>query len=175
MNRIWAILPVMGLLFLAIFGGMKLVAGKGDNFGISEGRPAPTRAFERLGGGDPLQFSASETGETRIVNLWASWCTPCLAEHPLLVELGNRHPDQLFGLLYEDTPEKGVDFLTRHGDPFKAVGMDPDGSGGLDFGLTGVPETFVISGEGEIILHIRGPLDPKTVEQVSDLVSNSGS
>lgn len=170
MKRLWAILPIVGLLVLAIFGGMKLAAGKSDNFGISEGRPAPERNFERLGGGEPLQFATSKTGETRIVNLWASWCAPCRAEHPLLEELGRRHPDQLYGLLYEDTAENGFDFLRRLGDPFTAIGMDPDGSGGLDFGLTGVPETFVISGEGEIILHVRGPLTPKTLEQVSALV-----
>lgn len=173
MKRAWAILPIILLFGLAILGALKLASGNGDNFGKSDGRPAPTRTFERLNGGEPLQFSQSPDGQVRIVNLWASWCGPCRVEHPLLEELGRRHPDQLYGILYEDTVEKGNGFLARFGDPFTAVGLDPDGSGGLDFGLTGVPETFVVSPEGQIIRHIRGPLTDETLEEVSALVSNS--
>lgn len=170
MKRAWAILPIVVLFGLALLGGLKLAAGKGDNFGKSDGRPAPTRTFDRLAGGEPLQFSADPNGQVRVVNLWASWCAPCRVEHPLLTELGRRHPEQLYGILYEDTVPNGNQFLARFGNPFTAVGLDPDGSGGLDFGLTGVPETFVISPDGEIIRHIRGPLTEETLEEVSALI-----
>jgi cytochrome c biogenesis protein CcmG/thiol:disulfide interchange protein DsbE len=71
-------------------------------------------------------------------------------------------------VLYKDKTENGEDFLERLGNPFTAVALDPEGKGGLDFGLTGVPETFVISGEGEILLHIGGPLDEDSLQKVSE-------
>lgn len=173
MRRIWAILPLIILIGLASVGAWKLSVGTSDNFGKSDGRPAPSRSFERLGGGEPLRFGESPNGEMRIVNLWASWCVPCRVEHPLLEELGERHPDQLYGILYEDTEPNGRAFLSRFGDPFTAIGLDPDGAGGLDFGLTGVPETFVVAPDGQIVLHIRGMLTEETVDQVSALVGDT--
>ena len=76
-------------------------------------------------------------------------------------------PGQVYGILYKDKVEDGAGFLERLGNPYTQVALDPEGRGGLDFGLTGVPETFVISGDGDIILHIGGPLDEALVQKVS--------
>ena len=84
------------------------------------------------------------------------------------MQLSQTHPEQLTGILYKDKPENGDAFLDRLGNPFAKIALDPDGKGGLDFGLTGVPETFVISGEGEILLHIAGPLDETSLKKISE-------
>ncbi len=106
-----------------------------------------------------------------VVNLFASWCAPCRAEHPLLMALGEAAPAQLAGVLYNDDPAAGAAFLDELGDPFAVVGIDPDGQGGLDFGLTGVPETFVISAEGQVIRHFRGPLTRDDAAEIAALVA----
>jgi len=139
---------------------------------LSDGRPAPVRSFETLIGPE-LEYDFSQIANDRpiAVNLFASWCGPCAVEHPLLLNLEQAYPDQVYGLLYKDTPEKGRAFLQRLGNPYTAVAMDPSGQGGLDFGLTGVPETFVISPKGKILLHVRGPLDADTLQEVSDLLT----
>ena len=102
-----------------------------------------------------------------MVNLFASWCAPCRAEHGDITRLAETHPGQVYGLAYKDDPEATRGFLAELGNPFEQIGVDRDGQGGLDFGLTGVPETFVISPEGRIILHVRGPLDAERARQVS--------
>lgn len=171
MNRWLAILPLLALIGFAVIGMINLNREKAPTTALADGRSAPARSFETLIGPD-LSYDFSQiAGEAPIaVNLFASWCGPCALEHPLLLELEKAHPDQIYGLLYKDTPEKGRQFLDRLGNPYKIVAMDPSGQGGLDFGLTGVPETFVISPEGKILLHVRGPLDAGTLQKVSDLL-----
>ncbi|MEL6258949.1 MAG: redoxin family protein [Pseudomonadota bacterium] len=181
MMRWLAILPLIALIGLAILAATQLGAmgrtaqsndGSSAPFELSDGRPAPERSFTQLEGGI-LAFNPNPDpdGRTIAVNLFASWCTPCRAEHPLLQRIADDAPDQIYGVLYEDTIENGRAFLTALGDPFTAIVHDPDGQGGLDFGLTGVPETFVVNGDGQIILHIRGPLTPETARQVSALLA----
>ena len=80
-------------------------------------------------------------------------------------------PGQVYGLAYKDAPEATRAFLAELGNPFETIGVDRSGQGGLDFGLTGVPETFVISPDGQIILHVRGPLDAERREEVSEALS----
>lgn len=171
MKRWLAILPLFALLGLGTLGVQNLLRDKKPSAGLSEGRTAPTLEFDRLDGAGTLSFHQGANGRPIVVNLFASWCAPCEVEHPLLLELARTHPDQTFGVLYRDTPEKGSTFLSQLGNPYKAIGLDPDGQGGLDFGLTGVPETFVISAQGQIILHVRGVLTPETLEDVRDLLS----
>lgn len=147
------------LILLIGFGGLGLVQlfdGHKPTF-ERVSRAAPTVEFASLDG-PPINFAGAATDKPIIVNLWASWCTPCVAEHPLLVELGDKYPGQLWGVVYDDTEENAWAFLERLGNPFHRIAHDPDGQGGLEFGLTGVPETFVITTEGEIIYHLRGQL-----------------
>jgi cytochrome c biogenesis protein CcmG, thiol:disulfide interchange protein DsbE len=165
MKRWLYALPVMALIAL---GGLALVqllrpekAGFENNL-----RAAPARTFETLDGGT-LSFSQPPNSKPVIVNLFASWCGPCAVEHPYLVMLARQHPGQVYGVLYKDTIENGEMFLAELGNPYTRVALDPQGAGGLDFGLTGVPETFVISANGDIILHIAGPLDGPSAQKVS--------
>jgi cytochrome c biogenesis protein CcmG/thiol:disulfide interchange protein DsbE len=162
----------MVLLGLGGLGVINLLRTEKPSAGLSDGRDAPMRDFEALIGPQPSYNFSTPPGDKPIaVNLFASWCAPCKVEHPLLLELEQSYPDQIYGLLYDDLPEKGRGFLKRLGNPYTAVALDPDGQGGLDFGLTGVPETFVISPEGKILLHIRGPLDTDSINQISSLLT----
>lgn len=171
MTRWLAILPLLALCGLAVVGISNLTRAEKPTSALSDGRAAPERSFDTLIG-PQLKYDFSDTaGDKAIaVNLFASWCGPCIVEHPLLLELEKTHPDQIYGLLYKDTPDNGRAFLERLGNPFSAVAMDPNGQGGLDFGLTGVPETFVINPKGRILLHVRGPLDTDTLQEVSVLL-----
>jgi cytochrome c biogenesis protein CcmG/thiol:disulfide interchange protein DsbE len=107
-----------------------------------------------------LGFSAAELskGDVTIVNFWASWCAPCVAEHPLLVELAENSGVKLYGVNYKDKPEAARRFLGRYGNPFAAMGVDPQGRGAIEWGVYGMPETFVINGRGEIAYKHVGPI-----------------
>ncbi len=166
MNRWIFALPVAALILFGLLGAWRMLdPAKGAFERVS--RAAPEIVFALKDGGE-LSFAPPPGGETVAVNLFASWCAPCEAEHPLLLELGRRHPGQLYGILYKDKTPDGEAFLERLGNPYTAVALDPEGRGGLDFGLTGVPETFVISGEGEVILHIDGPLNETSLQKISE-------
>lgn len=166
MSRWIFALPVAALVLFGLLGAWRMLnPSKGEFERVS--RAAPDFVFELKDGGE-ISFAPPPGGEPVAVNLFASWCAPCEAEHKYLMALGETHPDQLVGVLYKDKTEKGEAFLERLGNPFTAVALDPEGKGGLDFGLTGVPETFVISGEGEILLHIAGPLDETSLQKVSE-------
>ena len=167
MKRWLAAIPVAALVLFAVLAGYQLTHPEKAEF-ERVSRTAPDRAFPRLAGEGTVSFNPPPGGEAVVVNLFASWCGPCVAEHPKLVELGRQWPGRVYGVLYKDTPENGHKFLSELGNPYANIVMDPDGQGGLDFGLTGVPETFVISADGEILEHIAGPLDEAGVELVSE-------
>lgn len=159
-------LPIAALALITVFGAVQMIRpSKGEFQRIS--REAPDYVFPLMDGTGEINFAPPPGGEAVIVNLFASWCAPCEVEHEFLVELGARHPGRVYGVLYKDSVENGAAFLARLGNPYTAVALDPDGRGGLDFGLTGVPETFVISADGEIILHISGMLDESLTQKVS--------
>jgi cytochrome c biogenesis protein CcmG/thiol:disulfide interchange protein DsbE len=93
----------------------------------------------------------------KLVNFWASWCAPCRVEHPVLEDLA-ADGLPIIGVNYKDDPEKALGFLAELGDPYTAVGADPEGRTGLDWGLYGVPETFVIDSDGTVLLRHPGPI-----------------
>jgi cytochrome c biogenesis protein CcmG/thiol:disulfide interchange protein DsbE len=110
--------------------------------------------------------SGAESGTVTLVNFFASWCVPCKAEHPILVRLAAREGVRLVGVNYKDKPEDAVRFLEEMGNPYARVGADPQGRASLDWGLTGVPETFVIGPEGTIRYRHPGPINPPDVESL---------
>jgi cytochrome c biogenesis protein CcmG, thiol:disulfide interchange protein DsbE len=117
------------------------------------GRPAPALDLERLAGDTPPR-----PGEVWVLNVFASWCGPCRAELPVLSQLAEQSGVRIVGLDYRDTPELGLAFLKRHGNPYALTWRDPEGKGSMAWGVTGVPETFVVDRKGVVRLRHTGPV-----------------
>ena len=171
MKRWLAIVPVGALVAFGVIAARQLINPEKGDFKRNL-RSAPDTAFPTLESA-PLSFAPSPTGGTIAVNLVASWCAPCEAEHKYMSELSAAYPDQVFGVLYKDKLDDGLAFLDRLGNPYTRIALDPNGQGGLDFGLTGVPETFVISADGEIIDHVQGPLDEDAVKKIGEALKSA--
>ncbi|MGE3302186.1 MAG: DsbE family thiol:disulfide interchange protein [Hyphomonadaceae bacterium] len=164
LGGIWAWAPLAGLLVLGAAFVTILAHGGGERGFAADamiGQPAPAYALAALDGGNTVTPLA---GEVHVVNFFASWCAPCRIEQPLLMDIAARGA-LIVGVAYKDTPEKTRAMLRELGDPFVAVGLDPGGRAGLDFGLRGVPETFVISADGRVLAVHRGPLDRAAIER----------
>jgi cytochrome c biogenesis protein CcmG/thiol:disulfide interchange protein DsbE len=119
-------------------------------------RPVPATQVTTI---DGAPFSLpSLKGKPYLVNIWASWCTPCRAEHPFLVEMSKQDVD-IVGVLYEDPDiPAATGILEREGNPFSKIVLDPKGDLGLDVGISGVPETFLVNADGMIVKTMRGPI-----------------
>ena len=128
-----------------------------------EGRQAPDVAVTPLG--DKRSFSDADlrAGEVSLVNYWASWCAPCRVEHPKLETLAEEGIP-IYGVNYKDKPGNALGFLQELGDPYAALGADANGRMALDWGVYGVPETYVIDGEGRIVLRFAGPITDRILE-----------
>lgn len=167
MKRFAALTPLIALALIVVVAAFLLTRGgdRADTFtGGRIGRPAPSYALARLGGGE-LVTSDATRGRAYVINVFASWCTPCRVEHPLLMAMKARGVE-IVGVAYKDAPEASARFLNELGDPFAAVGLDPDGRFGLELGIAGVPETFVIGPDGRIRAVHRGPLSAEIIEDV---------
>ncbi|MBB4212332.1 cytochrome c biogenesis protein CcmG/thiol:disulfide interchange protein DsbE [Rhodothalassium salexigens DSM 2132] len=128
-------------------------------------KPAPTFDLPALYEGGPgLSSDDLRAGRPAIVNVFASWCTPCRAEHPQLMTLSDRLDLPVYGINYKDTQAAGQRFLDDLGNPYDAVGVDADGRLGIDLGVYGVPETYVVDGQGVIRFKHAGPLTPRLIE-----------
>tara|TARA_R110002020_G_scaffold220742_10_gene428661 strand:+ start:482 stop:1021 length:540 start_codon:yes stop_codon:yes gene_type:complete len=127
-------------------------------------KPAPVFALEAVPElGVPGFDTASLTGQVSVVNVFASWCIPCRAEHPLLMSLSDNADIQLLGINQSDAPENARAFLAELGNPYAAVGADRDRRVSIDWGVYGVPETFVVNAKGIITFKHVGPLTPETL------------
>ena len=127
------------------------------------GRPAPAVTLSQLGPEQPFTNDALNAPGVKLVNYWASWCAPCRAEHPNL-ELLASEGIPIYGINYKDDPSKALAFLEELGNPYRAMGADKNGRVALDWGLYGVPETYVIDGEGKIVLRFAGPITERSLE-----------
>ncbi len=107
--------------------------------------------------------AADLTGQVTLVNVWASWCVPCREEHPQLMKLAQDKRVRLVGLNYKDKPEQARDFLQNLGNPYSAVGTDNSGRAGIEWGVYGVPETFIINAQGKIAYKFVGPLSDESL------------
>ena len=103
-------------------------------------------------------------GQVSVVNFWASWCVPCVQEHPVLVTLQERTGVRVFGVNYKDQAAAARRFLGRYGNPYFAVGVDGNGRAAIEWGVYGMPETFVVNGRGEIVYKHVGPITPEALE-----------
>jgi cytochrome c biogenesis protein CcmG/thiol:disulfide interchange protein DsbE len=129
------------------------------------GKNAPEFQLTRLG--DPSQAfgTADMKGKVWLLNVWASWCVACREEHPLLVELAKAKIVPIVGLDYKDEPAAGIQWLRQHGDPYDLSVMDRDGRVGIDYGVYGVPETFLIDKAGVIRYKHIGPVTAEALEK----------
>ena len=129
------------------------------------GRAAPAFKLEQLHQAQ-LGFTPAEMkGKVWLLNVWASWCVACQVEHPLLVQMSKQKLVPIVGLNYKDKREDGVKWLARYGDPYVLSAHDLDGRVGIDYGVYGVPETFVIDKEGVIRYKQIGPITPEALEK----------
>jgi cytochrome c biogenesis protein CcmG/thiol:disulfide interchange protein DsbE len=118
----------------------------------------------------PALSASSLKGRVSIVNIWASWCGPCREEHPLLLALSKNTQINLVGINYKDDPENARRFLGTFGNPFSSVGRDSTGRTAIDWGVYGVPETFIVAADGTILYRHVGPL---TAEAIAGPIQNA--
>ncbi|WP_078059219.1 DsbE family thiol:disulfide interchange protein [Tropicimonas marinistellae] len=128
-----------------------------------KGKPAPAMQLEPFADRPLLDDAALRNGEVTLVNFWASWCAPCRAEHPQLMQLSEEGV-QVHGVNYKDTEPKALGFLAGLGDPYVLSGADPDGRTAIDWGVYGSPETFVLAPDGTVVLRFAGPITPSILE-----------
>jgi cytochrome c biogenesis protein CcmG, thiol:disulfide interchange protein DsbE len=126
-------------------------------------KPAPAFSLPRLD--DPAQRVTGRDllGQPWVLNVWASWCGPCTVEHPVWVDFARRHDVALVGLNHKDRDDNARAWLQRHGDPYRLVLVDADGRAGIDFGVYGVPETYVIDRRGHVRLKHVGIISPEFI------------
>src|SRR5215470_12804481 len=166
--NIFVLLPLIVFIALAALFFYRL--GSGDPSRIPSaliGRPVPPTdlpplpGLERNGKLIPGLTNATFQGAVTLVNVWASWCVPCHDEAPFLEQLSRDKRIQLVGINYKDTPDNARRFLYRYGNPFVATGRDDAGRASIDWGVYGVPETFLIGRDGRIAYKLVGPITPE--------------
>ena len=166
-------LPLLGFISLAGIFLLRLHGGDPSKIPSALiGRPAPPTVLPPLvglvsngtqvPGLDPAVFK----GKVSVVNVWASWCVPCHDEAPLLTELAKDKRLQIVGINYKDSPDNARRFLGRYGYPFGIVGVDANGRGSIEWGVYGVPETFVVGRDGTIVYKLVGPVTPANLDSV---------
>jgi cytochrome c biogenesis protein CcmG, thiol:disulfide interchange protein DsbE len=167
LRRALVLAPLAVFLALALLFVMRL--GSGDPSRIPSaliGHPAPQTDLPPIAGldrnGEPVPGLDAESfkGAVTVVNVWASWCVPCHDEAPLLIELAKDERLRLVGINYKDDPDNARRFLRRYGNPFTATGADRSGRAAIEWGVYGVPETFVVGRDARIAYKLVGPITP---------------
>ncbi|MGB1389889.1 MAG: DsbE family thiol:disulfide interchange protein [Paracoccaceae bacterium] len=129
-----------------------------------EGQTAPPLQLTEMQGKEMFTADTLRDGKVKLVNFWASWCAPCRVEHPNLDVL-SREGIPIYGINYKDDPANAAAFLDELGDPYVAIGVDGQGRTALDWGLYGVPETYVVAGDGTIMLRFAGPVTQRVISE----------
>lgn len=127
------------------------------------GQTAPPVVLTMLGTDAPFTDATLRDGQVKLVNFWASWCAPCRVEHPNLDAL-KAQGIPIYGVNYKDKPDNALGFLAELGNPYAAIGADAAGRMALDWGVYGVPETYVVDGDGTIIARLAGPVTQRTMD-----------
>src|SRR5690606_11545456 len=128
---------------------------------------APEFSLDSIRGSDLPGLSSADLGggEVALVNVFASWCLPCRAEHPIFMGLAEGDRVRIYGLNYKDAPEDDLAWLEELGNPYGAIGADEEGRTGIEWGISGVPETFIVDQEGTIRYRHVGPIHPVDLEK----------
>jgi cytochrome c biogenesis protein CcmG/thiol:disulfide interchange protein DsbE len=165
MRRLVYLLPA--LLFVVLAGYFFLGLQRDPALLPSALIDKPAPAFDLPGlGAKPGVASADLSGKVVLVNFFASWCAPCRVEHPLLMRLAEEGRVTLYGVDYKDKPEDATKLLAQLGDPYGRIGVDRDGRTAIDFGVYGVPETYIVDKTGRIRFRQVGPISPEIWDQV---------
>jgi cytochrome c biogenesis protein CcmG/thiol:disulfide interchange protein DsbE len=130
-----------------------------------EGGPVPELTLTKLGDGEPFTREQLMSGEVVLVNFWASWCAPCRVEHEQLKTL-SEEGYKLYGVNFKDTPDQALGFLEELGNPFTALAADVNSRTAIDWGVAGVPETFIIDGNGQVVKRFAGPITLSILDSV---------
>lgn len=172
MRLVFALIPLLAFAGFAGIAGKMLYDQDINGLDISAipsaliGETAPALDLQPLeGSGLPALNSAAIAGKLSLVNVFASWCVPCRQEHPFLTELAKDPDITLVGINYKDKPENALRFLGELGNPFAAIGIDPNGKAAIDWGVYGIPETFLVSEDGKILFKKIGPIDETSMRQ----------
>ncbi|MEO5324714.1 DsbE family thiol:disulfide interchange protein [Mesorhizobium sp. CC13] len=165
-RKLFILLPL--LLFLALAGVFLAQLLSGRNLAVVPsaliGQAAPKTELPPLEGVSlPGLNSVDFIGKVTLVNVWASWCAPCREEHPVIVELSKDQRVTVAGFNYKDKPENARRFLGELGNPFDVLGVDPKGRSAIDWGVYGIPETFLVGKDGKVAFKHVGPMTPESV------------
>jgi len=165
------LLPMGIFLVLVVFLGIGLRLDPKEVPSPLIGKPAPAFALARLDKPEQKISRDDLLGKVWMLNVWASWCVACRQEHPLLVEFAKAKTLPIYGLNYKDKPDAGRKWLADFGNPYTASLSDLDGRVGIDFGVYGVPETFIIDRQGMVRFKHIGPVTPDVIRtQIEPLV-----
>jgi cytochrome c biogenesis protein CcmG, thiol:disulfide interchange protein DsbE len=172
-RRMIVLIPLLGFLGLAALFMIRLSSGDPSQIPSALiGRPAPATNLPPVAGlardGTPVPGldPAAFQGTVSVLNVWASWCVPCHDEAPLLVQLAQDKRIRVVGINYKDQAENARRFLGRYGDPYAANGADENGRAAIEWGVYGVPETFVVGRDAHIAYKLVGPITPDNIEAV---------
>jgi cytochrome c biogenesis protein CcmG/thiol:disulfide interchange protein DsbE len=162
--KIKHLIPLAIFLVIAVFLGVGLTRDPRKLPSTFIDKPAPQFTLKQVQALDKTFSPQDMKGQVWMLNVWASWCTACRVEHPLLVEIGRSGVVPLIGLDYKDQPEDAVKMLQQQGNPYALSALDLDGRVGIDFGVYGVPETFIIDKNGVIRHKQIGPITPESLQ-----------
>ena len=174
-RRFMAALPLIAFVALAGLFALRLFSGRDPAIlpSVLVGHPAPAFNLPALAESHKPGLSDADLrkGQTTVVNICASWCGPCRIEHPVLRKLSDNAAlkamgVRLVGVDYKDDPANVLRFLEAEGDPYEAIGVDSSGRVGIDWGLTGVPETFIVRGDGTIAFKYTGPMTEQALDEI---------
>lgn len=161
-----AVLPLLLLVGLVAVFALNMDRDPSLVRSVLINKPAPTFALPAVAGTGVDGFdTAALQGEVTVVNVFASWCIPCREEHPLLERLKAETGVRIFGINQKDAPENAAAFLTELGNPYQRIGGDTDNRVSIDWGVYGVPETFVVNAAGVITFKHVGPISPQSLDK----------
>ncbi len=160
------IIPLILFLVMAVFLAMGLNLNPRDIPSPLINKPAPVFSLPILGQADKTLSNTDLSGKVWMLNVWASWCASCRVEHPVFNQLAQKRVVTLIGLNYKDEPESAKQWLAQLGNPYNVSIMDQQGRTGIDYGVYGVPETFVIDKKGIVRYKHTGPVSAKDVQTI---------
>ena len=165
MRRLLFVLPLLLVAVIGLGLGYGLTRDASELPSVLIDQPMPGFDLAALDGVETPGFATRDLGgEVALVNVFASWCAPCRVEHPVLTRLAETRGIPLYGINYKDEATDAAGWLAELGNPYRRIGVDPEGRTGIELGLTGVPETYVVDAEGRIRYRHAGPITPEDVD-----------